>query len=232
MKNFLLIGGLDGTGGAGVIADYRTAQALNLNPYIITTARAVQNNKKLFGNFYSSKNEIIQSLKSVFEESEIEFIKVGMVGNLEIANAILGFIKGKDVKIILDTPIKTTSGFELQDINAILSIAEKSFLLTPNVEEFEILKQCNLKYPILVKSFIKGVDRLFYNKTEYKDFTLPPLDIEYNVRGTGCSLACGICSFLFLGESLEVAIKKAKQLIYKGMQNAHFNGNAYILNFN
>jgi hydroxymethylpyrimidine/phosphomethylpyrimidine kinase len=230
-KNFLIIGGLDGTGGAGILCDFKAAQFLKLNPYVITTGTAIQSHTDFNGRFSVSIAEIQKALEMTFNTFEIEFVKIGMVGNLEIANTIIDFLSLKNVKIILDTPLFTTSGFELQKENVILAVNKKSFLTTPNLEEFNKIKNYNLRYPILVKSFKLGVDRLFYDHNNYQDFSSKPIKIQKNIRGTGCAYATAICSFLFLNYSLEKSIIKAKELIYNGILQNQKNESSNFLNF-
>lgn len=98
MKNFLLIGGFDGTGGAGILADCKVATALGLYPYFLTTGIAVQNSSNFFGSFPISKKALEFSLKSIFMESEIEFAKIGMIGNLELSGVLSEFLTEKKVK--------------------------------------------------------------------------------------------------------------------------------------
>jgi len=231
MKSFLLMGGFDSTGGAGILADLRVCNSLGLNPYCVTTGTAVQNNRSFVCNFLASKEEILNSLESVFSEAEIEFAKIGMIGSKKNALLIADFLTERNVKIILDTPLKTSSGGILQSPEMLSYIANKSFLITPNKEEFDVLSRFNLEANILVKSFAGGVDRLFYKDGRYKDFILPHIAIQHNVRGTGCSLASAICAFMFKGEDIENAIIKAKAIVYKGMQNAKNVTNGYILQF-
>ena len=221
------MGGFDGTGGAGILADFRVANYLGLNPYFISTSTAVQNNSSGFGNFPISKEALKLSLKSVFEEADIEFAKIGMVGSLELAECIMEEFSKRNIKIILDTPIKATSGAFLQDRETILTLAKNSFLVTPNLGEFKELGMQNTNYT-LIKSFYKGTDRLLCKGELVKDFSLQSLDLSYNIRGTGCSLASAICCFLFLGESLENSISKGKQLIYDGMKNALLNKSRFL----
>jgi hydroxymethylpyrimidine/phosphomethylpyrimidine kinase len=219
-KSFILIGGFDGTGGAGILADFKIARHLNLNPYVVITNIAVQNNTKGFGNFPVSKEVLRLSLQSIFDEAEIEFVKIGMVGSLELAKELTEILSAKNIKIILDTPLKATNGAILQNKDIVLELSKKSFLITPNLEEFEELDLKISNSYILIKSFKSGTDRLMKGENTIRDFSLPSIDLKKNVRGTGCSLSSAICSFLFLGYNLEEAIEKAKNLIYNGIKNS------------
>lgn len=241
MKNFLLVGGFDGTGGAGILADLKIANFLGLNPYFLTTVIAVQNNKNGFLNFPLPLSIIEDSLNAIFLESEIEWCKIGMVGSFEIADFLADYLSSKNVKIILDTPLKASNGFELQSVNSIKPLIEKSFLITPNKEEFASLEDVLKKFNgnVLVKSFQENESEIFdklilysnKNIKEEKIFNSKKLDLPLSVRGTGCSLASAICSFLFLGEALDVAISKARTVIFNGMKNADFRSQVGFLSF-
>lgn len=237
--NIILIGGFDGTGGAGILADYKVSTFLNINPYSITTSFAVQNSFQGYGNFPVSGTIIKQSLKSIFEESNIAFCKIGMVGSLALSRILSKELFLRKVKIILDTPLNSSSGFALQSKKDILPLLKSSFLITPNKDEFLLLGGFDfffsLKTNFLIKSFNKGEDVLFEFKNNAfveKSFKSPFLKIKENVRGTGCSLASAITCFLHNNYSLEDSVQKAKELIYFGIKNrVKQNQHSSFMNF-
>ena len=49
-------------------------------------------------------------------------------------------------------------------------------------------------------------------------FTAPKVNSR-NTHGTGCTLSSAIATFLALGEPMSVAVKKAKQYVYKGIES-------------
>lgn len=220
-NNILIISGFDNTGGAGVLCDFKICNLLGIKPYSMVTSFAIQNASGGYGKFNVSSNILNKTFASIFSESKITFCKIGMVGSKTISNTLIKALV-PNVKIILDTPMQTTSGFRLQTKSDILPILKKSFLITPNKEEFEELGGFDfffsLKTNFLIKSFTKGEDVLYkYENKKYilKSFKLPFVDIKTNARGTGCSLASAITCFLYQGCNLEDSIKKAKLVIYK-----------------
>ena len=224
----LFASGFDNTGGAGIIRDNLVANFLNTHSYSLITCFAVQNSTQGYGNFKVSPIIIKQSLEAIFKESEILFCKIGMVGNKTISNILAHSLKG--VKIIMDTPLKTSSGFVLQTKSDILPLLKKSFLITPNKEEFDELGGFDfffsLKTNFLIKSFNEGEDVLYKfenNKFTTRSFSLPPL--QSTARGTGCALASAITCFLHEGFNLESSIEKAKALIHKGIKESKKQNN-------
>jgi hydroxymethylpyrimidine/phosphomethylpyrimidine kinase len=241
MKNFLLVGGFDNTGGAGILADFKISTYLKTNPYCLIPVIAVQNHEKGFLNFPIPMQVLQVSLQAIFEKTEIEYCKIGMVGNLETAEFLAEFLSFRKVKIILDTPLKASNGSFLQSPEMIKPIAEKSFLITPNKEEFEVLNclQPNffesIKASVLIKSFAENeneiFDKLILKNSYTQVFSSKKINLQGNVRGTGCSLSSAICTFLFLGENLENAIQKGRGLIHHGLKNAIFQGKTGFLEF-
>lgn len=241
-QSILFVGGFDNTCGAGVMADFRVATFLRINPFIAITSFAVQNNIRGFQNFPVSLEMLELNFESAFEEANIQFVKVGMIGSPEIALFLKQYLNNKKVKIILDTPLKTSSKSVLQLHECIKILGPSCFLITPNSEEFlelggkEYFQSLNVNF--LVKSAIKNdnevIDELFmWEGGTYKkiSFSLPRLNLKYTVRGTGCSLASAICCFLFEGLDLEKAIEKAKNLIFKGIKNSSLQGKVRFLSF-
>ena len=47
----------------------------------------------------------------------------------------------------------------------------------------------------------------------------PPKVDSRNTHGTGCTLSSAIATFLALGEPMSVAVEKAKQYVYKGIES-------------
>ena len=203
MKSFLLIGGFDNTCGAGIIADCKIAHSLNFYPYAITPVIAIQNSSFGFENFPLPIKVLKLQLESIFYEAEIEFCKIGMVGSPEIATFLADFLSERNVKIILDTPLKASNGFILQSPEIIKILAHHSFLITPNREEFLQLPFLQtLSKNILIKSFLETeteiFDKLILDENEEKIFSSKKINLLKNIRGTGCSLASAICTFLLL----------------------------------
>ena len=226
--SILFASGFDNTGGAGIIRDSLVSDFLNTHSYYLATCFAIQNSSQGYGNFKVSPAVIKQSLKSIFAESEILFCKIGMVGAKSTSNILAKALNG--VKIVMDTPLKTSSGFILQTKSDILPLLKNSFLITPNKEEFDQLGGLDfflsLKTNFLIKSFKKGEDLLYKfenNKFTTRSFNLSPLKIT--ARGTGCALASAITCFLHAGFDLENSIEKAKALIHKGIKDSKRRNN-------
>ena len=101
MKNFLLVGGFDNTGGAGILADFKISAHLKTNPCCLIPVIAVQNHEKGFLNFPIPMQVLEASLQAIFEKTEIEYCKIGMVGSLEAAEFLAEFLSFKKVIYLL-----------------------------------------------------------------------------------------------------------------------------------
>ena len=116
-----------------------------------------------------------------------------------------------------------------------------AFLITPNKEEFLELGGLNyfklFKTNFLVKSSsiekTVVIDELFVYAKEYKIIKLSSkkLNLQNNIRGTGCALASLICGFLFDGKALEPAVEKAKKHLFQAMKASKVYKNIGVLQY-
>ena len=187
----IIIGGWDATGGAGILADCRVANHLQIKPYSVVSSIAVQNAKQAFENFPVEIKVLELQLKAIFQERKIQFAKIGMVQTEEIAEFLAKFLPNKGVKIILDTPLKTSSGGVLQSVEAVKILAKKSFLITPNQQEFEELGGLgffeSLGVNLLVKSWkidSKAIYKLFLFEDVKPNTFKPSPHSSPKVRGS------------------------------------------------
>ena len=83
----MTIAGSDSCGGAGIQADLKAMSALGVYGMSVITAVTAQIHKE----FWSSRNikEIIQKqIEVIFEDIEVDAVKVGMLSSSEITEAI------------------------------------------------------------------------------------------------------------------------------------------------
>jgi len=116
----------------------------------------------------------------------------------------------------------------------------KITLLTPNIDEAEILseieiedyedmkkaiKKIDAKNTLLKGGHLKGdilSDLLFYNG-EYFSFSHPKIDSK-NTHGTGCTLSSAIACFSALGLELPKAVEKAIDYLQNSLSFAYDTG--------
>ena len=236
IKKVLTIAGSDCSGGAGIQADIKTITVHNMYAMSVITALTAQNTTGVYGIEEASKEIVANQIDCVFKDIEPEAVKIGMVANKEIIEAIaerLSFYNAKN--IVLDPVMVSTSGSKLISDEAINTLIEKlmpiSKVITPNTKEAEVLCgfkveniedmikaakkiASNLKIAVLVKGGHLSDDAIdiLYENDEITYFKSERID-NPNTHGTGCTLSSAIACNLAKGEDLENSIKKAKEYL-------------------
>lgn len=140
----LAIGGLDPSGGAGIIADTRTFAALGCHGAAAVTSITYQNSKSMEGADHQSPGSVRRQIESVMGEFDLASVKTGMLPTHEMVEAVADLIASHELtNVVVDPVVKTTSGYPLIDEHAFKAILERLFplalLVTPNVPEVELI---------------------------------------------------------------------------------------------
>ncbi len=240
-SKILIIAGSDSSGGAGVQADIKTITALGSYAMTAITAVTTQNTLGVKSIVGINKKEIFNQIVFSSKDIKPDAIKIGMLHSPEVIESVLkalNIIKIK--KIVLDPVMVAKGGAKLIDYKAIrllkLKMIKKSFLITPNIPEAEILtntkiltiedmifaanklikfgsKNVLIKGGHLKNKFVKDV---FVNKKDIKVFSSKRYNTK-NTHGTGCTLSSAISTFLSCGKtvkrSCELGIKYVNSAI-------------------
>ncbi len=245
LSKILIIAGSDPSGGAGAQADIKTITAHNIYCSCILTCLTAQNTQKVSQVFCPPTKFLQQQLNSVFEDISFDIIKIGMLANKEIISKVQEVISDKspNSKIILDPVMVATSGDILLENNAIEALknfTKDAFLITPNIDEAEILSgiKINNIEDIKTAAFkIKnlGVKNVFIKAAHLKlksdkisnillDDNLNIHIIENqrlnlkNIHGTGCSLASAISCNLANKLDILNSVKNANEYIFRAIK--------------
>ena len=140
----LTIAGLDPSGGAGIIADIRTFSAFGCIAAGAVSSTTFQNTAGVSGAVHQSADSVRSQIESVLDEHEVAAVKTGMLPTREIVEKVAAMIKERQLRnVVVDPVIRSTSGYELIDPNALTAIIEKLFpradLITPNIPEAEAI---------------------------------------------------------------------------------------------
>ena len=140
----LSIAGFDPSGGAGLLADIKTFEQHKVMGMGVVTGLTFQNDSEFDGVKWVETNEIIKQIDVLLRKQKFEFIKIGMIQNLDILNTILKNSKSQipNPKFIWDPILKASTGFEIHkgfEKENLISILKKLFLITPNLDEIRIL---------------------------------------------------------------------------------------------
>ncbi len=234
----LTIAGSDSSGGAGIQADLKTFAAFGVYGASVITALTAQNTRGVTAIHVVPPAFVAAQCEAVFDDLDIAAVKIGMVAELAIIEAVAAALARWTPKhVVLDPVMVSSSGKRLLSAGAVASLRNqlipKATLVTPNLPEAAAL----LNEPVAsdeaaIRSqgerllamgaravLIKGghgqgsesIDYLFGGDDV---IALPaPRIATGNTHGTGCSLSSAIAAGLAKGEPLEIAVRHAKTWI-------------------
>src|SRR5690606_10978698 len=141
IPNVLSIAGTDPTSGAGIQADLKAMYAVGTYGMSVITAEVAQNTQGV-RRFVALEPEFVaDQLDAVFEDVRVDPIKIGMIANAGIAEAIADRLHhhGLDCPIVLGPVMVAKSGDLLLSPEAVSVLRDKLLhmctLLTPNLPE-------------------------------------------------------------------------------------------------
>jgi hydroxymethylpyrimidine kinase/phosphomethylpyrimidine kinase len=240
MPMCLAIGGLDPSGGAGIIADVGAISAFGCRSAAAITSVTFQNARRVMGVEHMSASSVRRQVEAVLAEDDVASVKTGMLPTSEIVRTVAELVGPQGLSgLIVDPVLKSTSGYSLIDSDAVEAMIEYLFplarLITPNIPELEALtdvtitshadieiaaaRLLSLGIPnVLVKGgHFPGeggevIDMLFEADEMYtfRHKYVP----NASVRGTGCMLASAAAAGLANGGQLKEAIADAVAYVH------------------
>ena len=149
MKRILTIAGSDSGGGAGIQADIKTISAHKMFAMSAITALTAQNSRGVFGVLDVPPDFVEAQLDAVFSDIFPDAVKIGMISNEGVAEAIAKSLSKHGAKnIVLDPVMVATSGGVLMKQSALHALKYKLALaadiITPNVREAEVLAEMKI----------------------------------------------------------------------------------------
>jgi len=225
------IAGFDPCGGAGILADIKTFEQHNVYGLAINTALTLQTENDFISIRWEAEEDILKALETMLAHYDVKTVKIGIVENIGTLNKIVSFIhqKNKEIKIIIDTVLKSTSGFDFRNEKTnekkLFETLSQSFLITPNYNEALQLmaadnsKDAAQKLATYCNVLLKGghnreevgVDFL-YTKNEITRL-VPSVNAINAKHGSGCVLSASITANLALGFDLVTSCIHAKKYI-------------------
>lgn len=247
VSKILIIAGSDPCGGAGLQADIKTATAHKVYAGAVVSCLTAQNTQGVGAVFNPPIPFLRQQLEMVLDDIRFDAIKIGMLSSVEIVDCVADVLskKAKNIPLILDTVMVSTSGHLLLQENAVSALKSRlvkgAFLVTPNVDEAQVLAQMVIKNlddmkvaALKIKDLgaqnvlIKGghlpakngfIENVFLDKKS-KIFIIKNKKIAVkNLHGTGCTLACAIACNVAKKIDLFTSVKKANAYVYKAVKN-------------
>ena len=227
----LSIAGFDPCGGAGLLADIKTFEQHKVYGFAVNTAQTLQTENHFISIKWEAENDILTALETLLNQYDVTTVKIGIIENISQLKNIVSFIHQKKaaIKIVVDTVIKSSSGFVFwnEQINEkiLMGMLSEVFLITPNYNEvLQLMPSANAKEAaqrisahcnVLLKgghnNEEKGVDYL-YTKNSVAKLDSVNSDV-FAKHGSGCVLSAAITANLALGFDLQIACIKAKKYI-------------------
>ena len=138
----LTIAGLDPSGGAGIIADIKTFSRFGCFAAAAISSVTFQNTTGVFGAVHQTAASVRRQVEPVLDDYDVAASKTGMLPTAGIINEVARLIKKGGLKnIVVDPVVRSTSGFNLIDDEALKVLVERLFplaqLITPNIPEAE-----------------------------------------------------------------------------------------------
>ena len=211
MRCALSIAGSDPSGGAGIQADLKTFAAHGVYGMAVVTALTAQNTRRVRWVQPIGPGGVRAQLRAILEDLPVHAIKIGMLGNAGITNAVAHALEGVEAPIVLDPVLGSSTGAPLhEDPRALFELAAMASLITPNLDELEALPWLeDLDVPLLIKGGHGLGDTLLDRfVTADGERRFPHARVETrNLHGTGCALSSAVAARLARGEALEAAVE-------------------------
>jgi hydroxymethylpyrimidine/phosphomethylpyrimidine kinase len=238
----LTIAGFDPSSGAGVTADLQTIAAHSCFGVSAITAMTVQNTQGVRRVEPQSPNLVRQTLFVLADDFDIAAVKVGMLGDAEVARAVAMFLEQLEPKnLVVDPIFQSSSGATLLDEGGQEVLTQRIFplarVITPNANELGVLISAPVKTAEdaargkwLLKTGAKNVvvtgghlpdnaDLLFTEKGEEVQIPGERIDSR-NTHGTGCAFSTAIACNLAQGLEVELAVYRAKEFVREAIRTA------------
>lgn len=236
MKKVLSIAGSDCSGGAGVQADLKTFSAHGVFGMSVIASVVAENTSRVIDIQDITPDMIGKQIDAVFEDIEVDAVKIGMLGNPDCMRAVAEKIKQyKPPCVVIDPVMYAKNGCPLMEpssvealIKVIIPLAD---VLTPNIPEAEKIADMKINsvedmeeaaqkiYGMGCKAVVvKGghasgnaLDILFDGDKIYY-FDCARIATQ-NTHGTGCTFSSAVASCLAKGMSVYEAVKCAKDYV-------------------
>ena len=242
----LAIAGSDSSGGAGIQADIKTIAMLGGYAMSAVTTVTAQNTVGVHGIVPMAGSVVAQQIGSCIDDIGVDAIKIGMLHDVEIIEAVADKLVGVKAPIVLDPVMIATSGAALIDPAAIEALRERLFpmatLVTPNLPELGHLLKRNLTdssqmaeaaeelahstgAAVLAKGGHTSDERIIdilYEPGEHAravQFDHARIDTVHT-HGTGCTLSSAIATLLGHGQSLEHSVRLGRNFVRAAIENA------------
>ncbi|HEY0544208.1 MAG TPA: bifunctional hydroxymethylpyrimidine kinase/phosphomethylpyrimidine kinase [Pyrinomonadaceae bacterium] len=246
----LTIAGLDPSGGAGIIADLKTFTAFNCHATAAVTSLTFQNTQGVFGAAHQTGETVRAQVLPIIEDFSVACAKTGMLPTREVIEEVARLFRETALPApVVDPVVRSTSGYDLIDDDALAALTKKllplACVVTPNIPEAERITGSKIKDEEGMRRAARLMREMgaravlvkggHLKSTESRNVSgaIDVLDDEGRVcvfrgewietgstHGTGCTLAAAIAACLGWGLTLEEAVGTAKRFVADAIRQA------------
>ncbi|MBY5402729.1 bifunctional hydroxymethylpyrimidine kinase/phosphomethylpyrimidine kinase [Rhizobium leguminosarum] len=238
IRNVLSIAGSDPSGGAGIQADLKAFSARGVYGMAVLTALTAQNTQGVSGVHLVPPQFVADQINAVFADVRVDAVKIGMIANAGIADAVAGALTDhRDIPIVIDPVMIAKGGAALLAPEAVDVLTRRllplATLLTPNLPEAAAL----LHQPVATSraDMAAQAERLLalgpaavlvkgghLDSDESPDVLATAAGLHWfearrvptkNTHGTGCTLSSALAAELAKGASAREAVAIAKDYL-------------------
>ena len=244
MQRALTIAGSDSGAGAGIQADLKTFAAHSVYGTCAVTAVTAQNTQGVTCWQALEADLVTAQIEAVVADIGADAVKIGMLANAAIAEAVAAAIRDLDLpQVVVDPVMIAKGGDRLVSDEGVATIRSEvlplSHVITPNVPEAEVLAGASIHSVadmhdaatrilrlgprvVLVKGgHLAGPESIDVCATATGSFELRMPRIETrHTHGTGCTLSSAIAANLALGLPDREAIELAREYLDGAIRHA------------
>lgn len=246
MKKAMTVAGSDSSGGAGLQADLKTFQELDVYGMSALTTIVTMDPKDWSHNVFPQPVDVLEAQMETILSVGIDAMKTGMLGSVEIIELVARKIDELKLDKVVIDPVMVCKG-EDEVLHPETAVALRELLVpratvvTPNLFEaaqlagtmpiktIDDMKKAAIKIHALGAKFvlIKGGNKLDHDKAidllyDGNDFEIlesERVDTTYT-HGAGCSSSAAIAAELAQGKPVREAIYLAKDYITAAIKHS------------
>ena len=244
MHTALTIAGSDSGSGAGIQADLKTFAAHRVFGTCAITAVTAQNTLGVTMWRAVASDLVTAQIEAVAGDLGVDAVKVGMLANAAIVEAVAAAIAELDLPHVVVDPVMIAKGGDrLLEAEAVAAVRAEllplAHVVTPNVPEAEVLSGRTIRSVddmraagerilglgprvVLVKGgHLEGPESIDVVCTAHEVFELrrPRIDTRHT-HGTGCTLSSAIAANLALGLDDRSALSRARDYLDGAIRHA------------
>lgn len=234
----LCFSGNDPSGGAGIQADIESISSQGCHAAPIITVLTGQDTLNVFSVISIDPSLVIEQARTILEDMHVEVFKIGLLGSVEIIEAVHSIIVDyPDKQVVLDPVLSSGQGTDISDENSIDAMVSLllplTTIITPNTLESRRLvpeaddadaramglldKGCEFALVTGTHASTPNVTNTLYgNRQILKSWQWQRLPDSYH--GSGCTLASSLAALMAQGLTPQSACHEAQDYTWQSLK--------------